>query len=76
MLSFACLAVFCLAKTGKYDAFKLPCEVDLCTRTEGREWTKMHEWTEQFDFDLLFLSLVDIDVSRDLADLGDNFGNI
>lgn len=36
----------------------------------------MREWTEIFDFDLPFLSLEDLHVSHDLADLLDNCENI
>ena len=36
----------------------------------------MRQWTEIFDFDLFFLLLEDLDVSRNLADLLDNSANI
>ena len=53
--SFACLAVFRLYETAKYDALDFPCEVKLRVRTEGWEWTEVREWTERFYFELLFL---------------------
>ena len=36
----------------------------------------MGEWTKMLDFDLYFLSLEDLDMSHDLADLFGNSQNI
>ena len=70
------LGCFLPLKIAKYDVFVFPCEVQLCVWTEGCKWTELHEWTERFDIGLLFLLLDDSDVTRDLADLLDNYENI
>ena len=38
--------------------------------------SEMREWTKRFDFDLNFISLEDLDVSSELADVLNNSENL